>query len=90
MACAFLIARLDLLYPFFCNLELDHTTLHNVGTTMIQSSGRSRGGAQGARPPLFLDHSEVQRAEKMFFGDLPPPLPTHTLSQGRDPAMQRQ
>ena len=71
----FVIARLDLLYPFFFNLELDHTTIHNLGTKMIQNSGRSRGGAQGARPPLFLDHSEVQRAEKCFLETFPPHTP---------------
>lgn len=39
----FVIAGLDLLYTFFCNLELNHMTLRNLGTKMIQSSGRSRG-----------------------------------------------
>ena len=37
-------------------------------------SGRSRGGARGARPPLFLDQTE-----KNFFGDRASPL-----SQGLD------
>ena len=31
------------------------------------SSGGTRGGAQGARPPaLFLDQTEARRAEKIF------------------------
>ena len=30
-------------------------------------------------PPLFLDQTEAQRAENIFFGDCPPPL-----SQGLD------
>ena len=44
------------------------------------------GEAGGARPPLFLDETEVRRAEKTIFGDRsplckgmddrPPPLPT--------------
>ena len=32
----------------------------------------------GLRPPLFLDQTEAQRAEKNLFGDPPP------LSQGLD------
>ena len=35
-------------------------------------SGGSRGGARGARPPLFLDQTEARRTEKNFFE--PPPL----------------
>ena len=43
-------------------------------------SGGSRGVAQVARtPPLFLDETEAQRAEKKFFGDQATPL-----SQGLD------
>ena len=39
------------------------------------SIGGSRGGAWGARPPpLFLDQTEVRRAEKMFFGDWASPF----------------
>ena len=39
-------------------------------------SGGSRGGARGA-PSLFLDQTDVRRAEKYFLGDhpLPPPPP---------------
>ena len=36
-------------------------------------SGGSRGGARGARPPLFLDQTEARRTEKKFF-DPPPPI----------------
>ena len=36
-------------------------------------SGGSRGGARGARPPLFLDQTEARRTEKNFF-EPPPPL----------------
>ena len=56
------------------------------------SSGGSRGEARGARPPLFLDENEAQRAEKFFFGGwtplylrvwmTAPPLPN--LSEGLD------
>ena len=37
-------------------------------------SGRFRRGALGTRPPLFLDQTEAQRAEKNCFGELPPHL----------------
>ena len=36
-------------------------------------SGGSRGGARGARPPLFLDQTEARRTEKKFFEPPPPP-----------------
>ena len=32
-------------------------TLHNLGTKMIQNSGRSRGGAQGTPPPPLISRS---------------------------------
>lgn len=39
------------------------------------SSGRSRGEAWGAHPPLFFDQSEAQWAKKNFFETgLRPPL----------------
>ena len=37
-----------------------------IGKWLIQ--GRGPGGA----PPLFLDQTETQRGEKIFFGDRPP------------------
>ena len=48
-------------------------------------------GEAGGSPPLFLDETEVQRVEKIIFGDRPAlskgmddrPL----LSQDRDPAL---
>ena len=44
--------------------------------TQLNSSGGSRAAARGARaPPLFLDQTEAQRAEKKIFGDRPPSLP---------------
>ena len=60
---------------------------------VTQASGGSRGGARGARLPLFLDETETRRAEKilgdpplsMSLNDCPPPPPT---SQGLDPALQ--
>ena len=36
-------------------------------------SGGSRGGARGARPPLFLDQTEARRTEKKIF-ETPPYL----------------
>ena len=47
---------------------------------LILTSGRSRGGAH-PRPPLFLDQTEAQGAEKSF-SKTPPPL-----SQGVDPVL---
>ena len=38
-------------------------------------------GDPGEDPLLFLDQTEAQRAEKIFFRDHPPPAP---LSQGLD------
>ena len=32
-------------------------------------------GPGGPVPPLFLDHTEAQKAEKNFFGDHPPSPP---------------
>ena len=45
--------------------------------------GGSRGGAQGALPPLFLDQTESLRDGKNFFGD-PPHSP---LSEALDPPL---
>ena len=60
----------------------------------LHSSGGFRGGARGTRAPtLFLDQTDSRRAEKSFFGDLPPspylrvwmtPPPPAPLSQGLD------
>ena len=59
----------------------------------LHSSAGFRGGARGTRAPiLFLDQTEAQRAEKSFFGDLPPSPylrvwmtpPPPPLSQGLD------
>ena len=55
-------------------------------------SGGSRGGARGARPPLFLDQTEARRTEKNVF-DPPPPLshgldtPPPPLFEGLDPPL---
>ena len=38
----------------------------------VEGSGGSREGAPGAQPPLFLDQTEAQRAEKKIFLDRPP------------------
>ena len=39
----------------------------------IVNSGGSRGGARGARPPLFFDQNETRRSEKNFLETPPPP-----------------
>ena len=64
-------------------------------SSLPHSSGGSRGGARGARPPppLFLDQTGARRAEKNFFGDCSPALfqglddRVPPLSQGLNPAM---
>ena len=38
----------------------------------LYGSGGSRGGARGGWPPLLLDQTEAQRAEKIFL-ETPPP-----------------
>ena len=50
----------------------------NVMPSYIQSGG-SRGGARGARPPLFLDQNEKKNER--------PPPPPPSLSQGLDPPL---
>ena len=47
-------------------------------------SGRSRGGAQGACPPLFLDQTEARRAKNILGGD-----PPHLKVQGLDLALSK-
>ena len=45
-------------------------------------------GPGGIAPPLFLDKTDARRAEKIFWGDLPPPpLPPSRVSQSLDPAL---
>ena len=58
-------------------------------------SGGSREGARGrgGGPPLFLDQTEAQRAEKNLFGDSLPPylrvwmIGPPGLSEGLDPPL---
>ena len=56
-------------------------------------------GDPGENPPLFLDQTEAQRAEKNFFQDHPPlyprvwmtaspPPPQSPLSEGLNPPLQ--
>ena len=44
------------------------------------STGGSRGRAQGPPPPLFLDQNEAKRAEKYFWRPPPPPPPPQPSS----------
>ena len=70
--------------------------LKNLGrvANWFATSGGSRGGARGARPPVFLDQTEAQRAEKKLFWrpgsplsqDLDDRAPT-PLSEGLDPPL---
>ena len=57
----------------------------------LYGSGGSRGGARGGQPPLFLDQTEAQRAEKNLFGDCPPLsqglMTGPPLSEGLDPPL---
>ena len=43
--------------------------------TRLLHSGRSREGARGAHPPLFLDQTEARRAKRIWGEDRPPPPP---------------
>ena len=57
-----------------------------VNGPLAYNSGGSRGGAQGACPPLFLDQTEAQRAGKKFFGDQPsPPLSRRLVNASPPP-----
>ena len=63
----------------------------------IVNSGGSRGGARGARPPLFFDQNETRRSEKNFLETAPPPLsqdlddrPPPPLSEGLDPPLVKE
>ena len=49
------------------------------------TSGGSRGAGGAGSSPYFLDQTEARMAEKVFFGDRPPPSPP--LSPGLDPAL---
>ena len=64
-SCAFYIRA------FFYTIQ----TVHFSGALTWLTSGESREGARGARPPLFFDQNEARRAEKNFFGDRAPPPP---------------
>ena len=73
--------------------QLFNRTSPTTSTPSFLPSGGSRGGARGDRPPLILDQTEAQRAEKKF-GDRPPShlisgsgWPGPLLSQGMDPAL---
>ena len=50
--------------------------------TQLLNSGRSRGGTWG--PPLFLNQTEAQRAEKNFF-EAPHLPPSNGLDDGGPP-----
>ena len=62
--------------PLLINALYNLTVLIPVDTCILfPSSGGSRGGAWGARPPpLFLDQNEARRAEKKIFLRPGPPL----------------
>ena len=50
-----------------CHFRVEQWRIQGTGTRVT------------CAPPLFLDQTEAQRAENIFFGDCPPPL-----SQGLD------
>ena len=77
---------LELVFFFrFLFLEEFFLSLQTSPTTDINVLNRSGGFSEGARrarsplPPLFLDQTEAQRAEKKFLTPPPPPF-----SQGLD------
>ena len=45
------------------------------------------GEGPGLPPPLFLDQTNVQRAEKCFFFATGPPSPPPHLVEGLDPPL---
>ena len=71
---------LPLLPVFLSTLAEDqYNTLKGIPqaflcSTLSLSSGGSRRGGRGARPPLYLDQTEARRAEKKIFETSPPPL----------------
>ena len=53
-------------HNFFCTFLCCCFARRNV--KIPETSGRSRGGARGARPlPLYVDQTEARRAEKKIF-----------------------
>ena len=52
-------------------LHMSVSPLNSLGH--IPNSGESRGGARGARPPLFLVQTEARRTEKNVFWKPGPP-----------------
>ena len=87
--CSLLLVFLLLFEFFFCSvflfLEEFFLSLQTSPTTDINVLNRSGGFREGARrarsplPPLFLDQTEAQRAEKKKLTPPPPPF-----SQGLD------
>ena len=88
------VARLSMLHVYCQRAKQMRSLARNMlaRATILkdlwqQSSGGSRGGGPGARPPLFLEQNEAQRAEKNFLetgppvtsesGWPPPPPPPH-------------
>ena len=55
-------------------------SLNCLSTLQWQIQGRARGPPPPSPPPLFLDQTEAQRAEKIWGRPVPPPL----LSKGLD------
>ena len=51
----------------------------------ITLADRGEGPGESAPPSLFLDQTEAQRDEKIFFETVPPPSPP--LSEGLDPTL---
>lgn len=59
-----------------------------VSKDLTECSGRSRGGAWRARPPLIFRKKNWGRKGRKNVLETAPPTPPSPLSQGLDPAMQ--
>ena len=73
-------------FPFINQAWLDQYVVYWPHSFNCVFSGGSRGGARregGPGPPLFLDQTEVRRAEKTF-SDTRPPLLSGPLSECLD------
>ena len=73
-------------FPFINQAWLDQYVVYWPHSFNCVFSGGSRGGARGEGgpgPPLFLDQTEVRRAEKTF-SDTRPPLLSGPLSECLD------
>ena len=69
--------------------KISHASGKYIDAVADPGGGPGGGGRPLPPPPLFLDESEVRRAEKNFFLDIVPrPLPPPPLFEGLDPPLR--